>query len=507
MKKQGLVILLLLVCLAPSIFSLFNQGFFLSDDGEWMVIRFSAFYQSLVDGQFPVRFLGRLNYGYGYPVANFLYPGFMYLAVPLQILGFGFVNSIKIIMIAGMLGGGLFAFAWLSRIFNRSSALVGALFYTYSPYHLFDLYKRGSVGEILSLMFVPFTLWAIEIKNKFLIAIGIFFLAISHNSLFLFFAPLLFVYVIVRKKLSFWDSIISFGLGILMSSFFIIPAVVELKYTNFSKIQISNINDYFANLDLIGVSSLIILFISVMIVYLKKIKTKEVYLFIVLSIISVFLSLSISSSVWNFLPGSLIQFPFRVLSYLVLSIAFLSAFVLSIFEDKKKIITLLLIFTLFFSSLNFLIPEEKFDKGDDYYSTNEATTTVKDEYMPVWVKEKPNTHFGKKVELVGGEVSNLIYNSKRIYFETNGYEGIARINTIYYPGWHAEINGTTLDISFDNALGVMEVNLPKRENKIEFKFTETPLRLFSDLISIVAFGVLVIWNRKMLINILLRKIK
>src|SRR3990167_5281118 len=134
-KHWPIVILLLLVI--PAVWFLLLPGFFESDDGEWMVIRFSAFYQSLVDGQFPVRFLGRLNYGYGYPVANFLYPGFMYLAAPLQALGFGFVNSIKIIMIISMLGGGLFAFAWLSKVFDRSSALVGGVFYTYTPYHLF----------------------------------------------------------------------------------------------------------------------------------------------------------------------------------------------------------------------------------------------------------------------------------------------------------------------------------------------------------------------------------
>ena len=246
-----------------------------------------------------------------------------------------------------------------------------------------------------------------------------------------------------------------------------------------------------------------------MIVYVKKIKTREMYLFIILAVISVFLSLDISSSVWNFLPGSLIQFPFRVLSYLVLSVAFLSAFVLYFFENKKKIIIPLLIFILIFSSINFLTPKEKFDKGDDYYSTNEATTTVKDEYMPIWVLEKPNKHFDKKVETLESDlsVSNLTYNSKRIYFETSQQnEAMARINTIYYPGWQAKINGITTEIMFDNALGVMEINLPKGESKIEFKFTETPIRLFSDLISVASFIILLVWTRKELSNFkLIRK--
>ncbi|MEK7065711.1 MAG: hypothetical protein AAB961_01850, partial [Patescibacteria group bacterium] len=81
-----LVILVSLFVLWP----LLRSGFYISDDGEWMVIRLSAFYQSLAEGQFPVRFLGRLNYSYGYPVANFLYPGFLYIGSILRFIGFSF---------------------------------------------------------------------------------------------------------------------------------------------------------------------------------------------------------------------------------------------------------------------------------------------------------------------------------------------------------------------------------------------------------------------------------
>ncbi len=490
---------LLIIFLLPSVYALLSSGFFLSDDGLWMVIRFSAFYQALSDGQFPVRFLGRLNFGYGYPVANFLYPGFMYLAVPFQVLGLGFVNSIKIIMIASLLGGGIFTYFWLSKIFDRPSALLGGIFYTYSPYHLFDLYKRGSVGEILSLMFVPFILWAIEKKNKFLIAVGIFFLAISHNSLFLLFAPLLFAYAIVRKKIDFKNCVISFGLGILMSSFFIVPAIVELTYTNFSKIKISEVGNYFVGLEVIGVSSIVVLIAGLLLFLRDKSELKKmVLLFIILSIVSIFLSLKISSLIWAVLPASLIQFPFRTLSYLVLSSSFLSAYIL--FSLRKKIIIFsVLTIAVFLSSLPNIMPKTRFDADDSFYSTNEATTTVRDEYMPRWVLEKPTSHFSQKVEILDGTSlpSNLTYDSKRMYFETSETrEAMARINTIYYPGWQAEINGIKTNIMYDNGLGVMEIKLPKGENRVELEFRETPLRLFSDFLSIISFILLVIWNRK-----------
>ena len=94
MKKlisQNLIWVILIFVLGIFIVSpLFRPGFIVTDDGNWMVIRLSAFYQSLRDGQFPVRFLGRLNFSYGYPVANFLYPGFMYIGSLLHAFGLSF---------------------------------------------------------------------------------------------------------------------------------------------------------------------------------------------------------------------------------------------------------------------------------------------------------------------------------------------------------------------------------------------------------------------------------
>src|SRR5689334_16871102 len=74
-----------------------KPGFFVSDDGGWMIIRLSAFSQSFREGQFPVRFLGRLNHNYGYPVSNFLYPGFLYAGSVIHAVGFSFTDTVKLI--------------------------------------------------------------------------------------------------------------------------------------------------------------------------------------------------------------------------------------------------------------------------------------------------------------------------------------------------------------------------------------------------------------------------
>src|SRR3989344_6237514 len=184
----------------PAVSFLAISGFPTTDDGNWMIIRFSSFYQEFMNGQIPVRFLTRLNFGYGYPVANFLYPGFMYFAIPLAPL-VGFINATKLVIVFSFIISSSFIYLWLQKIFTRFAALFGTIVFTYLPYHLFDLYKRGSVGEIFAFVWVAFCLWMVEEKNPFLLSIGAALLAISHNTIFILFLPLIFLYAILRKAL------------------------------------------------------------------------------------------------------------------------------------------------------------------------------------------------------------------------------------------------------------------------------------------------------------------
>jgi len=174
MKKNLLFYIILFLLLTPSVVALFHKGFFPTDDGSWMVIRLSAFYEALRNGQFPVRFLPRLNNGYGYPVADFLYPLFMYIGTPIHVLGFSFVDTIKLIFGASLIGSSFFCFLWLRKIFGNIQSLVGSLTYTFFPYHLWDVYKRGSVGEVLALSIVPFILWSIEKYSTCRVRIWVF---------------------------------------------------------------------------------------------------------------------------------------------------------------------------------------------------------------------------------------------------------------------------------------------------------------------------------------------
>lgn len=498
MKKYYLFIFVCLFCLIPALFPLFQPGFFQTDDGEWMIIRFSAFHQAFRDGQFPVRFLDRLNYGFGYPVANFLYPGFMYLGETLKILGFGFVDVIKITLGICLLESTIFTYFWLARLFSRWPAVIGALFYLYAPYHLFDVYKRGSVGEVLALAIVPFILWQIERKSLFWISLSIALLILSHNILALLFIPIVFFYSYLRQKdLLFVICYLLFGFC--LSAFFWIPALYDLQYTVFNTIHVSDWRQYFVNIALLGYSTVFI-FISTIIVYCMKGKGKDFQMsiyFLGVGVLSIFLATNTSAIFWEVLPVSFVQFPFRFLSVTILCSAFLTAFIFSqVPRNMLMVCVISTVFLLVIDAKPFLTSIQYFNKGDSYYATNEATTTVQDEYMPLWVKEKPTAHFASKVVVFKGEgiVKNVVITGKQTIFSVDAKESVTiAVQTVYFPGWYAFIDGKQTDITYNNPKGIIQIVVPSGKHNIRVVFQETPIRLVSDGISLVAGLILMVF--------------
>lgn len=502
MKQNLFSLFIVLIFSLVAALPLFHNGFFVTDDGEWMIIRLSAFYQALADGQFPVRFLHRLNFDFGYPVATFLYPGFMYAGVVFHLLKIGFVETIKIILGLSLLGTTLFTYFWLAKLYHkRLPAVVGAFTSLYLPYHFYDVYTRGSVGEIFSFVWIPFILWMVEKKNTFFVTLGIFLLLLSHNTIALLFIPLLFIYSLLRKIISTKDLLVSFFLGISAAAFFLVPVLFELPLTRFSQILVSNPLQYFADINLIGPATLVILLFSlVLFVSRNKFPTghkKLVVFFLVVTFLSCFFSSSLSTIFWQFIPSTFIQFPFRLLSYLIISLAFLTAFIAYEMHNIWKRIVVIggVIAILFWSSLPFMNPTLYTNKGEGYYVTNDASTTVQDEYLPNWVKEKVFQRPTTKVQILKGEgaIRNIVSDNKLITFNIDNKETTkVRINTIYWPGWKAYIDNEKTLLSYNNPQGVMEFDVPKGSHAIRVVFGETPLRLVGDCISLFSLLILVI---------------
>lgn len=515
MKKKIIFYLAILLFLIPALLPLFQPGFFETDDGEWMVIRFAAFYSAFKDGQIPVRFLHSLNNGLGYPVPTFLYPGFMYFGLPIQIITSNFILTIKTILFISIAGSVFFTFLWLRKYFSLAASFTGAIISAYLPYRLYDLYGRGSVGELFALMWVPFILWMIEKNSFFWTTVGIFLLIISHNTMVVLFMPVILLYMLIKfyndkKKSGKYpiSYIISILIGIGMSSFFILPVLIELGYTQFASVQVSDPKEYFAGLDLIGFVAFVVLSASAVLFIWKNkavLNIKYLYgLFFLTSIFAIIFSSPVSGFIWEKIPSAWIQFPFRLLSLLLISIPFLSAFLIDRLKFAGRFLVLFIIFAVMvFSSIQFLAPKQYVSREEGFYFTNQATTTVRDEYMPKWVKTRPSSMMAEKVEIISGQgkIENILYNNSGLSFNTISDQGLkVRVNTIFWPGWEASAKGNKIDINFDNEFGVMDINAPGGTNEINFEFNETPLRIFANLVSVLSVIFLVYITKSGLIK-------
>jgi len=153
----------------------------------------------------------------------------------------------------------------------------------------------------------------------------------------------------------------------------------------------------------------------------------------------------------------------------------------------------LLLTLVILANFSYAKPASFVNRPESFYTTNEATTTVKDEYMPIWVKEKPFKRAEEKVEILAGEdkIEALFFNSKKTTFKLEGkIETEVQVNTVYFPGWQAKIDGQLAPINFQNEKGLIRLKIPSGNHQVLVVFKETPLRLVADIVSI--FGLLVI---------------
>jgi len=223
------IIFLILFCLFQM------KAFFIpawpkSHDGIFHVIRMKDYFRELKHGQFPVRWVDDLDYGYGLPLFTYIYPGpYILTSIPMAVSG-NEVVSYKLVMIIGYALGVIGIYALFARK-NIFFALAAGILFGLTPYIFLDVFVRGALAEILAIGFMPWALYGLTTRKYSLGAISLCFVLISHNFLGIFFLLFLLLFFIWngtfdRKTL---QAVI---LGIGLSAFFLLPMIIESRYIN-----------------------------------------------------------------------------------------------------------------------------------------------------------------------------------------------------------------------------------------------------------------------------------
>ncbi len=520
---KNIFVLIVISFALISSFSLFHSGLPPTHDGEYHVIRFYEFDKALRDGNIYPRWAADLNNGFGLPLFNYVYPLPNYMASFFHFFGISFIDSFKLNMIFAVLIGAIFFYLWSRQFWGNLGGLVSSVFYTFSPYHFVDLYIRGSVGEVWALGFFPAFLWAITnyLRNKklkffLLSAIFLSLIIFSHNILALMFFPFAISYIVFlilnqkEKKRLILDTcyIILIGLG--LSSIFWVPALLEIKYVTglqvfgtsyhfpeFYELIIPSWGSGFSG-DLrnhlsfqIGVANLLALFISILILlFTKKNENKRYILFFILSFFLIFfLMLKISLPIWQKVPFmNYFQFPWRFLSLEILFASFLAgSFVVFSKKIIKKVLAILMIILAVSLGLGYAKPAYYLERNDSYYTTKsnfiDGTNSPGNAFNTIFWKAHQKAK--EKVSFEGdGTVQIAAIKSSNYIFSVNAKEdGNILVNTAYFPGWTAYIDGKYKEVKRGED-GLFYFPVGRGNHRIVVKLEDTDIRKLASAISL-----------------------
>lgn len=422
-----------------SIFSiqpLISMGFFPMHD-DTQPSRVFEMTQELKEGQFPVRWVSDLGYGYGYPLFNFYAPFPYYIGAVFNLSGFDSITSTKIMMGIGMITAGIAMFLLCKELGGYVLGITSALLYQYAPYHALDLYVRGAVGELYAYAFLPIIAWGaiLIFKSKYkkgtvIYALGIFLILISHNVLgmitlyFSVFTLLLSLFFLLVKRISLKKVISMFVglfLGIGLSAFFTFPAFFEKDLTKVAALTKggSNFQDHFVSITQlwdfpwgyggsapglsdgmsfkIGKTHILLAFFSALvfasgILNAKNKRDKKpnglFYISLLSVFVSIFFALSISRGIWQILPDfSFIQYPWRFLNFVIL---FLCMTVSLGFSQNVRLVKLFILgvtlLGIFATYLKYFQPQYLYEAQEEKYVSKKALnwdiSRISDEYMP-----------------------------------------------------------------------------------------------------------------------------
>lgn len=494
MKQHSIALILLLFLSWWAVRPLLNPGFFPMHD-DTQVGRVVAMGSALRNGQFPVRWVEDLGYGYGYPIFNFYGPLPYYVGGLLYALGLSGLTATKIMFALGIVLPVFTMYAATVSLFGRIGAVVAGIFYLYAPYHAVQIYVRGAVGEFWALTFLPLIFYGFSSKSKIIGAIGLAGTILSHTLLGYVAALFVFVGLALRRNNV---SLFLFGLG--LSAFFWLPALVEMKYTNVSA-QVgptANYKDHFVCLSQLwnspwGFGGSAPGCVDGLSFKLGKLHilgavlgfiVRPQWLGFAITVLSLFFVLPQSQFLWSIIPGfSFLQYPWRFLSMAGFGMSILVGY-------SRPPLGIALIASVLMLEARLFAPQFTYAKAPkDFEAIEELrwrVSRISDEYLPSDMV-RPNDISQIAGPLVsetgtlevGIDINKETYKKMSLFSKTKQNITLAQA---YFPGWHYVVNGKETLEYVDRGLPV--ITLPEGESVVEMRFTNTPVRTLANIVSL-----------------------
>ena len=553
--KNNIYFILVLLLSLPSVFALLRGGFYGASDDMHIAWLFEMD-RIIKIWQVPPRFVPDLSFGFGYPLFNFVFPLPFYLGELYHLIGFNFVDSIKLVYGLSLVGSSLAMYLLLKEFLSKGLGVVGALVYLYTPYRATDVYSRGAIGESLSFVFLPLIILSIiriykncedkinkniSWKNILTFSFSLAALILSHNIVsYMFFSFILllvfiFVFNVVNKKLFILNNLLGIIFGLSISIYFWLPAIIESSLMKYE--TVFNFKDHFPTMKqlvtpyfeygasvagpydwmsfFLGTVNILVLVSGILLstFFWKRFKRLEKNIFI-WSIIVFFLSIFMmnyrSSFIWdNFPLLPYFQFPWRFLTLTTFSSVFFLLPLNHLIKNKtfKIMIPLGLVLFTIFLNVNYFKPHDFLGRTDEYYinryipvpSPSEDYLTLQEEYLrlPKSLKERPNKVYPTlfSSEEVSYQVIKEDGISSTINFEM-GKGGLIYYNKYYFPGWSAKLDGKEVELSAGEPFAQVSLYVEKGQHTVKFEFKEVWYRKMLNWLSLLTLLSLIVLNFK-----------
>jgi len=532
LKSWPLVILLVSTLLIT--WPIFLPGYFSHHD-DLQVMRIFEMRKCLEDFQIPCRWVPDMGYGNGYPLFNY-YAVLPYYIGALFSFLLGFLTSAKLLFAIPIFLGAVSMFFLSRELFGIYPGIIASILFTYAPYRALDLYVRGDISESFAISTIPFVFYfALKLiksgKVRYLVGLSLslaVFLT-SHNIMTILFAPvflLVVLYWLMIEKRYFLRLIIGLLIGIGLSAFFILPAYFEknlVQIDNLIKFDL-DFRAHFVALDQLLFSRFwgygasvpgphdtisfqigwpywwIVLASFVIFLVSKKSKLKFSNLLPILLLgvflISVFMTHIKSVSIWEKIDIlKFTQFPWRFLALSTFSSSLLGAyFVKNLKLINEKYITVFLVILTIFLNWNYFKPKEFYPKMTDQEKLSgklldDQKKAVILDYLPKTAVEPREPAPDKPILMSGNAaIGNFMVKSNSWQFQTNVTNNASiEVPVLDFPNWVVTLNGRPVNFSNKNYLGRISINFQESGQYFVLgRFTDTPLRQYSNTVSLLA---------------------
>ncbi len=532
----------------PALEPLSRPGIGYTADAAVHVYRVVELLRLWQDGILYSRWAPDLAYGLGYPLFNFYAPLFYYLAGTLHLLGLDVELAVKGALALAVLVGCAGTYGLVRQWFGQSSAVLAAIVYTWTPFHLREIYFQGDFAQLLAISLPPLILWGLHRlattgRDRYFLATSLAYAALilSHNISAMLFSGVVVAYAAfllltrpaARRHVA--SVALALATGLALTAFFWFPALDEIRLVRLDALHsgdfdfrrhfpptwgllalpgVLDVNAVNPQLpDTVGLAHLAVALPSLLLLARRHLRGVVAFGWLGL-LATMAMMLPHSTPLWQAVPLlAFTEFPVRWLNVAALALAFLAGAATTALPRGRAVYVALATLAVILSAFPGLYPREPFARYNQAtvadilrYELAEGVvgTTSAGEYLPKGLDTAPRIsslladyQAGRPPERL--DLAALPAGAMASAVERAALGGrwqisspapfTARFFVLHYPGWTVHIDGRAASGVQADGEGLLTVPVPAGEHEVALRFVDTPGRQAATLASLlVALG-------------------